>query len=145
MKLANMKVFSVEDSERARIYRELKNFLYNREETVFSYIYGSFPSGSFRDLDICVYIRSPLRGREGLEYELSLEIKLEDLTKFPVDVRIIDNVPLSLKFNIIKNGLLLFSKDENIRREFECLTLKKFHDFKFYLNEYRRVAIGLGV
>lgn len=140
-----MKVFSVDDLERERIYRELKSFLYSREEVIFSYLYGSFPTGSFRDIDIGVYIRNSLCGRGVLDYELSLEVKLEKLTKIPVDVRIINNAPLWFRFNIIKNGLLLFSKNENIRRDFECLSIKKFHDFKYHLNEYRRVAIGFEI
>jgi len=44
---------------------------------------------------------------------------------------------------VIKKGVLLFSKDENKRADFECLSMVKYHDFDFYRNRYLRDALGI--
>ncbi|MHA1409859.1 MAG: nucleotidyltransferase domain-containing protein [Candidatus Odinarchaeia archaeon] len=140
-----MKVNRISLSTRARIYKTLKNKLSSRDEIVFVYIHGSFNTGIFRDIDIAVYVNRFLDKKQVLDYELSLERELENTVNFPVDVRILNYSPLTFNFNVIKNGKLLFSKDEKIRVDFVSLTITKFHDFKFHLDEYRRTAIGLEI
>ncbi len=80
---------------------------------------------------MAVYLKKVKNKKEALKYELSLERELEDIIDFPVDVRIINYAPLSFRFKIIKNSVLLFSKDEEIRGDFESLSIVEYHDFNF--------------
>lgn len=91
---------------------------------------------------MAVYLQRPGKNKEILEYELSLERELEELTGFPLDIRVINFAPLSFRFKIIRDGDLLFSQDEGIRSDYESLTLVKYHDFNFYRRKYGR-DIGL--
>ena len=44
---------------------------------------------------------------------------------------------------MIKNGFLLFSRDERRRTEFEALTISEYHDFLYFRRMYRREALGI--
>lgn len=137
-----MKVYTIDTSKRKVIYDKLYDAL-KRDEILFVYVYGSFTLGIFRDIDIGVYLRNFKNKEDIIKYETTLESELEYTVGFPVDVRILNYAPLSFRFNVIKNGKLLFSKDESERSNFECLTFVEFHDFKFHRDSYRREAIGI--
>jgi len=133
-----MRVYSLEEHEKGRIKRIIKEFLMGRKEVLFAYLHGSFLSGPFRDIDIAVYTD----GERDVFYELELERELEERLGFPVDVRVLNNAPISFRFKVLK-GELLFSRDEEKRCEFESKTLAEYHDFKYYLNAYRREILGV--
>ena len=133
-----MRVYSLEEHEKGRIKRIIKEFLMGRKEVLFAYLHGSFLSGPFRDIDIAVYTD----GERDVFYELELERELEERLGFPVDVRVLNNAPISFRFKVLK-GELLFSRDEEKRCEFESKTLGEYHDFKYYLSTYRREILGV--
>lgn len=137
-----MAVYELANTEKERIKEELSHLLKKREEIIFSYIHGSFLEGDFRDIDIAIYIKD---GKNALKYELKLEREIEYVIGFPVDVRILNRAPLSFRFNVIKNGFLLFSRDEKIRCDFESLSIVEHHDFDFLRNVYRREALGIEI
>jgi len=56
-----------------------------------------------------------------------------------VDLRIINVVPLVLQYQILKEGILLFSRDERQRSEFEAQVMSRFFEIKPYLDEYREM------
>ncbi len=140
-----MNVHTIDTSAGKKISKKLRNTLYKRSEILFVYLYGSFLKGSFRDIDIGVYLQDTKNKSGTMRYELTLENELGRIMDFHVDVRVINYAPLSFRFNVIKHGMLLFSKDESKRSDFECLTIVEYQDFKFYRDSYRREAIGLGV
>ncbi len=133
-----MRVYSIGEHEKGRIKRLIKEFLMGREEVLFAYLHGSFLSGPFRDIDIAVYTD----GECDVFYELELEEELEERLGFPVDVRVLNNAPISFRFKVLK-GELLFSRDEEKRCGFESRTMGEYHDFKYYLNAYRREVLGV--
>jgi predicted nucleotidyltransferase len=131
-------------TEAAEIQERVRHFLGQREEILFAYLHGSFIGGDFRDIDIAIFLTE--RGkREALEYELNLESELKDLTGFSADVRALNHSPLSFRFNVIKNGILLFSRDEVARSDFECLSIVEYHDLDFHRKRYREEALGIEV
>lgn len=48
--------------------------------------------------------------RDVLKYELGLERELGEVLRFPSDVRVLNAAPLAFRFNVIKEGILLFSE-----------------------------------
>ncbi|MEM2136220.1 MAG: nucleotidyltransferase domain-containing protein [Candidatus Jordarchaeaceae archaeon] len=115
--------------------------LKGREEILFAYIYGSFLEGRFRDVDVAIYLDS----ERDVRYALNLEGELEECVGVPVDVRILNSASLPFKFRVISQGILLFSRDEGRRSNFESLTMAEYHDFKFYREMYQRDALGIKV
>ena len=127
-----MAMHSITDTKKEKVKEKITYLLKSREEVLFSYIYGSFTEGDFRDVDIAVYLNDEL---ESLPYELNMERRIEDAIAFPADVRILNNAPLSFRFNVIKNGFLLFSTNEKIRCDFESLSIVEYHDFDYFRNK----------
>lgn len=112
---------------------DIKDFLYNREEVVFAYLYGSMARGKenkLSDIDIAVYIdesKKPASGTFGYRSELITE--LQSLVKREVDLVILSEVSILLAVNILKNGKLLFTKSKKKRIEFHKNIMRKYLDF----------------
>ncbi len=137
-----MKLYNLTNSEKENIKEKISGLLKKREEIIFSYIHGSFLETDFRDIDIAVYL---IEDKKPLKYELRLERELEDAAGFPIDLRILNHAPLTFRFNIIKNGTLLFSKNEITRCNFESLTMTEYHDFNYFMKGYRSEVLGIEI
>lgn len=136
-----MKIYCIEESARDEIQRVITDSLKEKEEIIFAYLHGSFLEGQFRDIDIAIYLARV----EQVFYALSLESELEEIVRFPVDIRILNQAPPSFRFRVIGQGVILFDKDENRRCDFECRAMAEYHDYKYHLDIYRREALGLEV
>lgn len=58
----------------------------------------------------------------------------------PVDVVSLNSAPLILKYEIVKEGLIL--KDNDERASFESLVLREYFDFKYYSDIYDQAIIN---
>ena len=108
---------------------------------LFAYLYGSYATGTvhpFSDLDIGVYIddESDIKYLE-LELSLSLEIDEKIGSDVRTEVRIINNLPLVIIGNIITEGRLIYSINENLRVDFETSVRKAYFDFLPVIITYR--------
>ena len=115
------------------------------EEILFAYLHGSFvKKDAFRDIDVAIYLeRMPA---SVLEYELQMETDLmKALKKYIVDVRVLNGAPLSFKYNVIKDGIVLLSKDDDKRADFEEKTIILYLDFLPYRKLYLRETLGVEV
>lgn len=115
------------------------------EEILFAYLHGSFvKKDAFRDIDVAIYLeRMPA---SVLEYELQMETDLmKALKKYIVDVRVLNGAPLSFKYNVIKDGIVLLSKDDDKRADFEEKTIVLYLDFLPYRKLYLRETLGVEV
>ena len=115
-----------------------------------AYLYGSVATGNvhpFSDIDIAVYVQNlPASGYLGLELSTSLEFD----KKMPVgchsEVRIVNNLPISITGVIVTEGILIYCKRENARIDFETSVRKAYFDFlcvfRKYQNEYLDSAVS---
>ncbi|EEB73691.1 nucleotidyltransferase domain-containing protein [Thermococcus sp. AM4] len=133
-----MRVYSLNEREKREVIEILRELLLRRDEIIFAYLHGSFLEGPFRDIDVAVYVDSEVHPF----YEAELEEDLSNALSLPVDVRILNEAPVTFRFRAI-GGLLLFSRDEKIRCDFEERTMREYHDYSYYLNMYRREALGI--
>lgn len=114
--------------------KKIKDYLYKREEIVFAYIFGSSISEEkFNDIDIAVYLKD--EKIDPIDYGLSLSVEIEKIVKYRIDVKVINFLPLTLKYYITK-GILLFTKDEELHEDFLCRVWKEYMDFKYVSNIY---------
>lgn len=112
---------------------------------VFAYLHGSFTENlPFGDIDIAVYLdRMP---ESCLDYELALEIEcMNVLEKYPVDVRILNNAPLSFQYNVIKSGRSIAVHDDEARSEFQEKVMERYFDFDYFRNRYLKEAVSAEV
>jgi len=140
-----MRIYALDETRKKEIYDKIYKTLHIKEEILFAYLHGSFLNDDFQDIDIVIYLQKTNKQSKTIKYELALERELETVTGFPIDARVINHAPLSFKFNVIKKGVLIFTKDDRKRCDFECLTFVKYHDFNFFRKIYKKEAIGIEV
>lgn len=114
---------------------------------IFAYLYGSQARGTMRedsDVDIAIYLEN-LDQDPLLEENISL--KLENILHRSVDVRIINKAPGSFLNQVLKDGVLLLSRDDRKRIDFETRKTLEYFDFLPIIKEYdkrRLERYGIG-
>src|SRR5438552_6137585 len=104
-----VKPVSLCPEDRQRIAQRVRSLLASSEDIVFAYIYGSFArEESVRDLDVALYTT------EDKDFLFTVDVAaiLKRETGFEVDVSVMNQAPVALQFAILRDGLLLFSRDE---------------------------------
>lgn len=135
--------------DKSRNYQKLKANLINisprifvRHRVLFAYIYGSYATGiihPFSDLDIAVYAELSSPG-ENLKLELLLALEIDQGLGQGVetDVRVINDLPLVMKGQILTQGELIYCRDDALRVDFETLARNMYFDFLSAIRSYER-------
>lgn len=137
--------YTIESSEKEKL---IEIFAYQLEkqhkEIRFAYIFGSFISAMyFSDIDLGIVVGVDLKSP--LNFEIELENRLEKIAKFPVDVRVLNNAPISFTQNVFRTGRVILDKYPNIRADFEGRILKEYFDFAPYQRAYLHEVINAPV
>ena len=108
---------------------------------VLSYLYGSYARGDvhlFSDIDIGIYLETTTL-ETTLDIELSLGLEFDDIIGegCNVDVRSINHMALMMKGKIVTEGMLLYSRDDPFRVEFETSVRKAYFDFRPFIVQYQ--------
>ncbi len=125
-----------------KLIRNIRNILLTREEILFAYLHGSFlEENTFNDIDIGIYLK--YLPSSIIKYELSLETELMNKIRgYIFDVRILNNAPLSFRYNVIRSGEILLSHDEDKRTEFQEQTVINYLDFLPYRKRYLKEVLS---
>jgi predicted nucleotidyltransferase len=129
--------------ERLKVVETIKTVLQREPNTVFAFLHGSFLSEPcFRDIDVGVFLASE-NPAGYLDVELGLSQGIEESLDFafPVEVKIVNQAPLSFRFNVIK-GQLLFTRDDDILVDFMTTTAKQYLDFAPLRHRYMKEAMA---
>jgi len=131
-------------SSKEKIIEQLKNAIIQKDEIIFSYIHGSFlDKFPFQDIDIALYFDSKkISSLQAFDYSFQLSVDLSRKIGLEVDIQIMNYAPLGFKHSVLRNGKLLFSKDENLRLnliesvsleyiDFYELSLQYIHDIVY--------------
>ena len=96
--------------------RQISEVLAARPEIVFAYAHGSFLlRGPFRDIDLAVWVRPDVASaRHPLDYEVDLGMDLQRVVGIPVDVKRLNEAPLSFRYHATR-GRSVLCRDEEIR------------------------------
>ena len=114
-------------------------------EVLFAYLYGSsvYHDEVFRnDMDVAVYLRTlDMMGYLKKEEELTAAL-VTSLNNDRIDLRILNVAPFLLQYNVIKEGIAIFVRDEPERVGFEIKVMNRFFELKPHLDEYRRMLLS---
>ncbi|RLC64357.1 MAG: hypothetical protein DRI79_11010 [Chloroflexi bacterium] len=101
-----------------------------------AYVYGSVARGTmtpFSDVDVALVLKTPLSPYDRLMLELAIQGAIEEamggMNSAPVDVRAINEAPLTVRGRIVQEGVLLYERDRARRVAFEVATRKRYFDF----------------
>ena len=136
---------SLKKSEKEKIIQRIISRLYEQHDEILTvYIFGSFISARyFSDIDIGIIAAMDLS--KPLEFELELENRLEKVIKYPVDVRVLNQAPLSFAQNVFRSGRVIIDKNPNLRADFEGRILKQYFDFSPFQQRYLQEVINAPV
>jgi predicted nucleotidyltransferase len=125
--------------EAAQIIRALKVHLphiLQGRPVLLAYAYGSLTAGCmtpFSDVDIALVLSPGNELDAYQQFMLELEIGAELETRCGIrdaDVRSINRAPLRVQGQVLTRGVLLYSKDEDFRVNYEVVTRKRYFDFQ---------------
>jgi len=119
------------------------NVLKKDKNIVFAILFGSYARGDyfkFSDIDVAVYLKKC--SKNTLKYELQLASELSKALKTDnLDIVILNEAPPALKYEIMVDGELLFTRDEDLYCFFYSYALREFFDFKYHLQQFFDDAI----
>ncbi|MEG6523059.1 type VII toxin-antitoxin system MntA family adenylyltransferase antitoxin [Desulfotomaculum sp. 1211_IL3151] len=123
----------------------------NYSEIVAVYLFGSFNENPkhARDIDLAVLTKNGSLKPVNLYMELYPSL-VKIFSPLDVDLLFLQNAPLAIAFEIISQGKVIYSSDEDMRTDYEFLISGRYMDFKYHLergyNElYENLKEELGV
>jgi predicted nucleotidyltransferase len=136
----------VRPEDRQSALTRLASCLSSTGAVLFAYVFGSFiEERDPADLDLAVYLDpGRIEGARELDEQIALTGLAERLSGLPVDVVILNTVPLGLRLAALK-GRLLFSKDEESRYSFIERTGLQAMDTTYLRRESARDLVRPGV
>ena len=93
------------------------------------YLFGSMAknkSGPLSDIDICIF---------GELNEKEKNKVLEDSSD-NLDISFFNDLPITIKFKVVKEGIPLAVKDKNLINNIKINTARNYLDFKYVINRY---------
>ncbi|MDP3297192.1 MAG: nucleotidyltransferase domain-containing protein [Thermodesulfovibrionia bacterium] len=121
----------LEPEAKNKVLAQIREYLLPTENIVFSYVHGSFVKyKQFRDIDIAIFVND----KKGFYFESDLSAELTYITKFDVEVRIINEAPVAFQMAVLRDGILLFSKAEDMRTSFIEDVGKRYIEYAHFRN-----------
>ncbi|MDE0126962.1 MAG: nucleotidyltransferase domain-containing protein [Bryobacterales bacterium] len=133
--------FRSEPAERERVTRRLVAVLEAEPDLEFAWLHGSFLAADrFRDIDVGVHLdaTTEVRFRRGLE----LAVRLDRETGFPVDVRVLNDAPVTFLFHVFREGRLLLSRNDERLADLMERTVREYLDMEPLLRRATIEAYG---
>ncbi len=118
-------------AKREKLLSLVREELLRRPEILFAYAHGSFvKEEEFRDLDVGIYLAAP----QGLFFEADLSHELSRLAGVEVDVKAIQAAPLAFQMAVVRDGKLLFSRNDELRTDFIDGISKRYPEYAHFRN-----------
>jgi predicted nucleotidyltransferase len=124
------------------LLNSIKEVVEKDKEVLFAYLYGSSISQSIpfnSDIDVAVYLKPSDMKSYIREEERLTNALISKLHNDKIDLRILNILPFLLQYNVIKEGIPIFVRDESERVDFEIRVMSRFFELKPYLEEYKRM------
>ncbi len=133
-------LYRADEAQRADIQRTLASALAGASDVAFAYLHGSFLDGArFHDVDVGVYLIGP--AAEHARRALALSDRLSSEVGLPVDVRPLNDAPVSFRFHVVR-GKLLFSRDDETLADLIERTVQQYLDMAPLLRRATVEAFG---
>ena len=147
MRYSNMKrrhLLSAEEKE--EVIRTIQAILAGFDEIEAGYIFGSFCREDFGDVDVAVLVTGKPGTREALRLRARIEREVERGTgyRFRVDAKILNTAPISLQYEVIKSGRLVYARDRGARIQYEAGVLSLYLDYAETLDWFDRALLTRG-
>ncbi|MHC1756389.1 MAG: nucleotidyltransferase domain-containing protein [Methanosarcina sp.] len=131
-------------SDLEQLEQKLREFFSKVEGVTLAYLFGSTirrEANRLSDIDIAVLFDDTLLQKEAFDLQLELIGELTGLLKTNnVDLVIINDSPLLLTYNIIREGIILKS-DEPVRVKFETKIMSRYLDERYHIQRHAKESL----
>lgn len=120
-------------SAKTEVAGKIGEILSRFEEIDVAYVFGSFlESDKFNDIDVALLISKELDPYKRFKFVMKIARELERAIKprFEFDVKILNYSPVEFQHEVLKKGMVVLSRDENRRIEYESKLISTYLDFK---------------
>lgn len=125
-------------------YKNQLNKIFNENGVEFAYLFGSLAYQNHTlqsDVDLAVYLNKKTE-KDFFDRRLDLIKKASQLFKRDSDIVILNTAPIFLKYVIIKEGKLIFNKNDSKRIDFELKSLNDYFDYMPTLEIYNERTLS---
>ena len=129
------------------VVRVLADHLASEPDLDFAYLFGSVAKGRTRgasDVDVAVHFGHEGKAEETptpsgrLDRALELEAQLERAMGRTVQVVVLNEAPLELRYNVLAHGVLITAPDDHARQRFYVDTGRRYYDMAPARELFRR-------
>jgi predicted nucleotidyltransferase len=107
--------YKIQPETREALVRRLAEELAKEHTIRFAYLYGSvLDSDTVHDVDVGLYLREP-EDATSAATSIDLSNRLTAIVGMPVDVRVLNEAPLTFMYHVLRGRLLVYHDEE-------CLT-----------------------
>lgn len=128
------KAYSINTNQKKQIKKVIAETLNSARDIDFAYVFGSFNDEDlpFHDIDLGIFfnIKDPV---EVCNVSDDLAIVLLKQVTFPVDVRPLNNAPVTFLYHVMK-GELILENNEEVRCQVMERTVREYFDLQPILN-----------
>jgi len=129
----------------AQYRTDLERYFASFDDVVTAYLFGSYArrqAGPLSDVDVAVLLTGAPDSQHCLDRRLEIIGGLMELLHVnDVDVVILNQVPLALRYRVLRDGVLLYCRDQQARIEFTARTVSEYLDFKPILQRHERAIL----
>lgn len=127
-----------------QLEQKLREFFSKIEGVTLAYLFGSTVRGEanyLSDIDIAVLFDDTLLQKEAFDLQLELISELTGLLKTNnIDLVVLNDSPLLLTYNIIRDGIILKS-DEPLRVKFETKIMSRYLDERYHIERHAKESL----
>jgi len=135
------RLYHAEPAERERVARKVVDALEAEPDVEFAWLHGSFlGGGGFHDVDVGVHLDGAADVR--FRCALDLGLRLDRDTGFPVDVRVLNDAPVTFLFHVFRGGRLLLSRNDERLADLMERTVREYLDMEPLLRRATIEAYG---
>ncbi len=124
---------------------ELNNALEQKPDVVLAYLFGSHArqeANRLSDVDIAILLAGQPSDDACFAARMDIMgLVMRILRVNDVDVAILNQAPLALRYRVVRDGRILFCRDENARVEFTARTVMRYLDFKPVIDVFERAIL----
>ena len=123
----------------------LERYFASLDEVVLAYLFGSHARGqtwAHSDVDVAILLEGCPDDDHCLDVRMDIIGGLTDLLETDdVDVLILNQAPSTLRYAVLRDGVLLFCRDHQSMIEFRVQTVNEYLDFKPILKRHQRAIL----
>lgn len=135
-------LYRLTDQDRQRITGVLVGEFMATPTIAFAYVFGSFLEVNMvHDVDVGIYL-DPFEATQQAEIAASLAQRLTDAARLPVDVRVLNQAPVTFLYRALRGRLLVSNNDDLLTSTLEYVS-RRYLDMAPFLLQATKEAFAV--